>query len=230
MSPLLLRVHARSALALPPGKARLRAQAASTGGAVERRAARALAGRRPGDARVDGDPRSGRGAARAPRRRVGGARARPRPRRADRRRRLRRRHAGHPARRLAARARGDAARGRAAEDSLPGAVDGRASEPACRLGPCRGARSRPLTSVALAKALAPPPVAAEWCLPLVAEGGAVVLWVGPSAEPDRVARVAERVGGELAESPPGFLVLRKVSPTPPGFPRRPGVAKKRPLA
>ena len=84
--------------------------------------------------------------------------------------------------------------------------------------------------VALAKALAPPPVAAEWCLPLVAEGGAVVLWVGPSAEPDRVARVAERVGGELAESPPGFLVLRKVSPTPPGFPRRPGVAKKRPLA
>jgi len=84
--------------------------------------------------------------------------------------------------------------------------------------------------VAVAKALAPPPVAAEWCLPLVAEGGAVVLWVGPSAEPERVARVAERVGGELVDSPPGFLVLRKVAPTPPGFPRRPGIAKKRPLA
>jgi 16S rRNA (guanine527-N7)-methyltransferase len=84
--------------------------------------------------------------------------------------------------------------------------------------------------VAVAKALAQPPVAAEWCLPLVEEGGAVVLWVGPSAEPDRVARVAERVGGELAESPPGFLVLRKIGPTPPGFPRRPGMAKKRPLA
>lgn len=84
--------------------------------------------------------------------------------------------------------------------------------------------------VAVARALAPPPVAAEWCLPLVQEGGAVVLWVGPSAEPDRVARVAERLGGELAGSPPGFLVLRKVAPTPPGFPRRPGVARKRPLA
>ena len=33
----------------------------------------------------------------------------------------------------------------------------------------------------------PPPTAAEWCLPLVREGGAVVLWVGPSAERDRVA-------------------------------------------
>lgn len=84
--------------------------------------------------------------------------------------------------------------------------------------------------VALAKALASPPVAAEWCLPLVEVGGAVILWVGPSAEPDRVARVAEKLAAELEESPPGFLVLRKTGPTPPGFPRRPGIAKKRPLA
>jgi len=84
--------------------------------------------------------------------------------------------------------------------------------------------------VAVAKALAPPPVAAEWCLPLVAEGGVVVLWVGPSVEPDRVSAVAEKLAGELVERPPGFLVLRKTGPTPPGFPRRPGVAKKRPLA
>ena len=84
--------------------------------------------------------------------------------------------------------------------------------------------------VAVAKALAPPAVAAEWCLPLVRPGGAAILWVGPTAEPDRVARVAERLGGERADSPPGFLVLRKVAPTPPGFPRRTGVARKRPLA
>jgi 16S rRNA (guanine527-N7)-methyltransferase len=84
--------------------------------------------------------------------------------------------------------------------------------------------------VAVAKALAQPPVAAEWCLPLVEEGGIVVLWVGPSAEADAVARVAERVGGELVEAPPGFLVLRKIAPTPAGFPRRVGIAKKRPLA
>ena len=71
--------------------------------------------------------------------------------------------------------------------------------------------------VAVAKALANPPVAAEWCLPLVAPDGAVVLWVGPSVEPERVAAVAERIAGELIESPPGF-------------PRRPGMARKRPLA
>ena len=84
--------------------------------------------------------------------------------------------------------------------------------------------------VAVAKALAYPPTAAEWCLPLVREGGSVVLWVGPSAEPERVAAAASRVGGEVVASPPGFLVLRKTGPTPEGFPRRVGVAKKRPLA
>lgn len=84
--------------------------------------------------------------------------------------------------------------------------------------------------VAVAKALAPPPVAAEWCLPLVRAGGGVVLWVGPSADPERAAAVAARLNAELVASPPGFLVLRKLGPTPPGFPRRPGVARKRPLA
>jgi 16S rRNA (guanine527-N7)-methyltransferase len=84
--------------------------------------------------------------------------------------------------------------------------------------------------VAVAKALAHPPTAAEWCLPLVREGGAVVLWVGPSAEPERVAAVASRIAGRVDDAPAGFLVIRKTGPTPPGFPRRAGVAKKRPLA
>jgi 16S rRNA (guanine527-N7)-methyltransferase len=84
--------------------------------------------------------------------------------------------------------------------------------------------------VAVAKALAQPPVAVEWCLPLVGEGGAAILWVGPSADADAVSRVAERLAGELEESPPGFFVLRKTGPTPAGFPRRVGMAKKRPLA
>jgi 16S rRNA (guanine527-N7)-methyltransferase len=84
--------------------------------------------------------------------------------------------------------------------------------------------------VAVAKALAPPPVAAEWCLPLVAPGGAAVLYVGPSADAAAVSRVSERLGGAPAEQTRGLLVLRKLEPTPPGFPRRPGVAKKRPLA
>jgi 16S rRNA (guanine527-N7)-methyltransferase len=83
--------------------------------------------------------------------------------------------------------------------------------------------------VALAKALAQPTTAIEWCLPLVREGGAVVLWVGPTAEPDRVAVVAAQIAGELAGVEDGLLVVRKIGPTPPGFPRRVGVAKKRPL-
>ena len=97
---------------------------------------------------------------------------------------------------------------------------------------CGRAEEQPVDSwgVAVAKALAPPPVAAEWCLPLVEPGGAVVLYVGPTAQADRVALVAEQLAAELEESPPVLLVLRKLGPTPPGFPRRPGVARKRPLA
>jgi 16S rRNA (guanine527-N7)-methyltransferase len=83
--------------------------------------------------------------------------------------------------------------------------------------------------VAAAKALAQPPVAAEWCLPLVAVGGAVVLYVGPTADAEAVSSVSSRLGGGPAEHLPGLLVLQKLEPTPPGFPRRPGVAKKRPL-
>jgi 16S rRNA (guanine527-N7)-methyltransferase len=97
---------------------------------------------------------------------------------------------------------------------------------------CGRAEEQPVDSwgIAVAKALAPPPVAAEWCLPLVQPGGAAVLYVGPTAQADRVALVAEQLAAELEESPPGLLVLRKLGPTPPGFPRRPGVARKRPLA
>jgi 16S rRNA (guanine527-N7)-methyltransferase len=97
---------------------------------------------------------------------------------------------------------------------------------------CGRAEEQPVDvfGVAVAKALAPPPVAAEWCLPLVAPGGAVVLFVGPSARPEPVASVAKQLVAELVESPPGLLVLRKLGPTPPGYPRRPGIARKRPLA
>jgi 16S rRNA (guanine527-N7)-methyltransferase len=85
-------------------------------------------------------------------------------------------------------------------------------------------------AVAVARALAPPVVAAEWCLPLVRRGGAVLLFVGPTADPDAVARVAERVGGGTPTPCRGLLVIPKVARTPAGFPRRPGVARKRPLA
>lgn len=97
---------------------------------------------------------------------------------------------------------------------------------------CGRAEEQPVDSwgVAVAKAVARPTVAAEWCLPLVAPGGAAVLFVGPTAEAEHVGSVGKRLAAELAESLPGLLVLRKLGPTPEGFPRRPGVARKRPLA
>ena len=84
--------------------------------------------------------------------------------------------------------------------------------------------------IALAKALAKPPTAAELCLPLVAEGGAAILWVGETADRGAVAAVATRLAAELEYDDHGLLLLRKTGPTPPGFPRRSGMAKKRPLA
>ena len=50
--------------------------------------------------------------------------------------------------------------------------------------------------------------------------------------PEAVAAVAARLAAEpaAAASTPGLIVLRKTGPTPAGFPRRVGVARKRPLA
>jgi 16S rRNA G527 N7-methylase RsmG len=84
--------------------------------------------------------------------------------------------------------------------------------------------------VAVAKALAQPPVAAELCLPLVRTGGAAILWLGESADLEPVGRASELLGGGPPEEYDGLVVLPKVAATPPGFPRRVGVAKKRPLA
>lgn len=105
----------------------------------------------------------------------------------------------------------------------------RAEEHAAREG-------RDAYATALARALAPPPVAVEWCLPLVHLGGRLVLYAGE--EDDRAAaRAAEQVAGRLADvvRVPGserrrLLVFEKTGATPERFPRRPGAAKKRPLA
>ena len=85
--------------------------------------------------------------------------------------------------------------------------------------------------VAVARALAPPPVAAEWCLPLVREGGGVVLYVGPTADRDAVARVAAKVGGGELEAHAGVIVVPKVAPDTAWLPATTGSgARKRPLA
>jgi 16S rRNA (guanine527-N7)-methyltransferase len=98
----------------------------------------------------------------------------------------------------------------------------------------RAGRDRFATAVA--RALAPPEVAAEWCLPLVRPRGKAILYTGEVDE-ERLARVARALGAEgpTVHAAPGgrsrqLVVLRKVAPTPERFPRRPGAARKRPLA
>ncbi len=89
---------------------------------------------------------------------------------------------------------------------------------------------------ALARALAPLPVAVEWCLPLVRPGGRLVLYAGDE-DLDAASAAARDVAGELRETVivpdtdrRRLVVFEKTGPTPERFPRRPGIARKRPLA
>ena len=92
-----------------------------------------------------------------------------------------------------------------------------------------------------ARALAPLAVLCEYAAPLLEPGGALVAWKGArGADEERAgAAAAATVGLEPVEVRPvtpfvrarsrHLHVFRKVAPTPPRFPRRPGVAAKRPL-
>ena len=89
--------------------------------------------------------------------------------------------------------------------------------------------------VAVAKALAEPPVALEWCLALVRPGGLALLYTAGGVDLTRASAVSSLLGGGELHAVPveggrALLVAPKVEPTPAGFPRRPGAARKRPLA
>lgn len=95
--------------------------------------------------------------------------------------------------------------------------------------------------VITARALAAPAVVAEYAAPLLRVGGTVVIWRGrPDAAAERAAeRAAPLLGLESADllrvrpfatAEHRYLyVMSKVRDTPPAFPRRPGMAQKRPL-
>ncbi len=93
----------------------------------------------------------------------------------------------------------------------------------------------------VARALAPLAVICEYAAPLLRVGGSLVAWKGAAPEDEAVAgaRAADLLGlepREVVRSSPyagsvahHLHVYRKVRETPPGYPRRPGVAVRRPL-
>jgi 16S rRNA (guanine527-N7)-methyltransferase len=82
----------------------------------------------------------------------------------------------------------------------------------------------------------------EYAAPLLRAGGVLVAWKGARDESEEAAgaAAAEKVGMAVKEvvsvrpypaSENRHLhVYRKIAPTPPEFPRRAGMARKRPLA
>lgn len=95
--------------------------------------------------------------------------------------------------------------------------------------------------VVTARALAPLPVLVEYAAPLLRVGGTLVAWKGhvEEAEGAAAARAAQELGLEVgaplsvtpypASSSRRLCVFTKATPTPARFPRRPGMARKRPL-
>jgi len=93
----------------------------------------------------------------------------------------------------------------------------------------------------VARALAPLPVALEWCLPFAREGGSVVLprgsdldvqlADGEAAASQLSARLRPPIPLDVPSLPPGrsLAIADKLGPAPERFPRRPGIAAKRPL-
>lgn len=95
--------------------------------------------------------------------------------------------------------------------------------------------------VVAARALAALPVLCEYAAPLLREGGMLVAWKGAVDDHEAAAAVAAAAQLGLTMQSPRAVVpfpgserrtlhlARKTAPTPQGFPRRPGIAMKRPL-
>jgi len=96
--------------------------------------------------------------------------------------------------------------------------------------------------VVTARALGPLALLAEYAAPLLRPGGVLVAWKGERSEAEERAGASAasllgmEVGAIVAVTPFAgahsrhLHVLHKVAPTPPAYPRRPGMARKRPLA
>lgn len=97
-----------------------------------------------------------------------------------------------------------------------------------------------------ARALAKPPAAVELMLPWAKVGGYCLLYAASSVKPDDIAAVCDALGGETSSvmdyklprwaSAPSqeevvrkIIVVKKTRATPPGYPRRAGLAAKVPI-
>lgn len=104
-----------------------------------------------------------------------------------------------------------------------------------------GAEGAAAYDVVTVRAVGPLSVLAEYSAPLLREGGLMVAWKGRRDEEEELAgsTAAEQLGLEArqvldVEPYPGsrnrhLHVYRKLRPTPAGYPRRAGMAAKRPL-
>ena len=123
-----------------------------------------------------------------------------------------------------------AAAGMANARSIPARVEEWAAE-----------RGRGAYGAVTARAVGPLAVLVEYAAPLLLEDGVLVAWKGARDRGEEYAALAAaaRLGLEpeevrrvvpFPEARERHLhVLRKTRPTPTGFPRRPGMARKRPL-
>jgi 16S rRNA (guanine527-N7)-methyltransferase len=92
--------------------------------------------------------------------------------------------------------------------------------------------------VAVARALAPMPVLAELCLPLVRVGGRLLAQKTETESIEGAGHAIEAVGGALnrvvaapseARTAGTVVIVDKVRSTPPAYPRRPGIPARKPL-
>ncbi len=98
------------------------------------------------------------------------------------------------------------------------------------VGPDRAA-----ADIAVARALAPPPVALEVCVPLVRPGGVVLLYTGSvdrlalAATAEALGAVVERIEPTRPDESRLLVRVRRTGPLPEGVPRPAARARRRPL-
>ena len=180
--------------------------------------------------RPDGDQGSRRGVARARRALARGAAGGAPLRRVDRRRRVRRRLAGDPARGGVARARRAFCSSRRSARPLRSSGSRLRSRTCASCEAARKSRQQTATRSPWRARSPSRPLRPSGACRSSSPGVRSCSTSGLRWTSDVCSRSPLESAADDVEQAGGLLVIPKVAPTPEGFPRRPGVAKKRPLA